>query len=795
MHTKTALLLFASFSAAASQGLSFEGYGNNVFAGEPTSRRTVSTLEGVDVGSGVSSSIVTGSMTFPRSGWHGFNCSFAGTSLAFVWVDGHLVCTDSKFRKDPTHPNITYSYVDSPLLVSNSRRTLPVRAHFYRNASVSGVQSSFTMRWGDNNTLCSPIPSDVLSASLGEAEETREKMQRSLVKGWGNWNNFNLLDVVRMPDSAVITTILCKDTQCINGTCIEPFRAGGVEVRVGARAADLSYSQLFVGNHSGALNVNVSIEFATSPDGKDMTLLVTPQKATTGPGHTLILKGRFAWYREGTVKTSSTSTMTLQGAGLDETVLYTSAGGVRGGDFLEFPLDNGAVVVSTKPTSVESAQMSFAALARAHQTHLEEEFGEKNMTEVAEAVQTSVMWNLMYTPLENGPFFPVSRAWDRVGDYSSTDFKYVIFDWDNFFASLLSSFVSRDLAYSNFIQTSKSKTAAGFIPNKSAAGLKSQDRSEPPVGAKVALELYNRFHDKWFLEVIFDDMLDWSNWFLRERTLAPLDMVCLGSWNELAVKQNPSSGYVGNTMHDAALESGLDNSPMYDGDFFNTSTHKMGLYDVGFNSLVASDAKALAEIARILNRDEAAALQSRADLLSHLISRHLWNDDLKIFTNRFQNNTMSTRISPTSFYPMLVKAATEEQAEAMAANWLMSPEHFCVSPSGDMKGNHDDCYWGLPSIQRADPAYPALGYWRGYVWGPLAQIVFWGLQQYETAAVVTGRKALCAQMKELLLSQWRDNRHICENYGPHKNTSDCTGDQFYHWGALTGYINLVEAGL
>ena len=24
-------------------------------------------------------------------------------------------------------------------------------------------------------------------------------------------------------------------------------------------------------------------------------------------------------------------------------------------------------------------------------------------------------------------------------------------------------------------------------------------------------------------------------------------------------------------------------------------------------------------------------------------------------------------------------------------------------------------YWGLPSIQHADPAFPALGYWRGYV--------------------------------------------------------------------------------
>ena len=27
-----------------------------------------------------------------------------------------------------------------------------------------------------------------------------------------------------------------------------------------------------------------------------------------------------------------------------------------------------------------------------------------------------------------------------------------------------------------------------------------------------------------------------------------------------------------------------------------------------------------------------------------------------------------------------------------------------------------------------DPAFPPLGYWRGYVWGPMAQLVYWSLQ-------------------------------------------------------------------
>ena len=44
----------------------------------------------------------------------------------------------------------------------------------------------------------------------------------------------------------------------------------------------------------------------------------------------------------------------------------------------------------------------------------------------------------------------------------------------------------------------------------------------------------------------------------------------------------------------------------------------------------------------------------------------------------------------------------------------MNSSRFCLSPSGDFAGNTDDCYWGLPSISADDPAFPQLGYWRGY---------------------------------------------------------------------------------
>jgi hypothetical protein len=61
--------------------------------------------------------------------------------------------------------------------------------------------------------------------------------------------------------------------------------------------------------------------------------------------------------------------------------------------------------------------------------------------------------------------------------------------------------------------------------------------------------------------------------------------------------------------------------------------------------------------------------------------------------------------------------------------------------------------------------------------------------------VRAARKALCAQATAMFLKQWHEHAHICENFSPHKNGTDCTGTKFYHWGALAGMISLEEEGL
>ena len=166
----------------------------------------------------------------------------------------------------------------------------------------------------------------------------------------------------------------------------------------------------------------------------------------------------------------------------------------------------------------------------------------------------------------------------------------------------------------------------------------------------------------------------------------------------------------------------------------NSNTFLMQLYDVGMSSMLVQEAYSLAHLADAIGRPEAAMLRERGDAMSALIGDYLWDEQGQIFTNKFVNNSFYRRISPTSFYALQTSGPNDTQASLMMEQWLHSPEHFCISPNGDFAGNKDTCYWGLPSIQAADPAYPPLGYWRGYVCAPPAAC------PYSPLAVVTRRR-------------------------------------------------------
>ena len=71
-------------------------------------------------------------------------------------------------------------------------------------------------------------------------------------------------------------------------------------------------------------------------------------------------------------------------------------------------------------------------------------------------------------------------------------------------------------------------------------------------------------------------------------------------------------------------------------------------------------------------------------------------------------------------------------------------------------------------------------------------LVYLGLAKYDDAET---RRAFAEKSYELFLKEWKEKRHVHENYNAILGTGDDVknSDRFYHWGALLGYVEYLES--
>ncbi len=131
-----------------------------------------------------------------------------------------------------------------------------------------------------------------------------------------------------------------------------------------------------------------------------------------------------------------------------------------------------------------------------------------------------------------------------------------------------------------------------------------------------------------------------------------------------------------------ALESGMDNSPLYDEDEIRFDTQKSvhKLWDVGLNSLYIHDCEVLAELAGILGKTaEQQELTQRAEKLKQNI-KQLWDEKNGFYYNyKTDEHCFSRRISPCNFYPLLTGTPSPQQFERMMNEHFFTPMNFTVN--------------------------------------------------------------------------------------------------------------------
>ena len=614
------------------------------------------------------------------------------------------------------------------------------------------------------------------------------QLQERLAQGWNTWDVQSVTSYVLLPDGLAIHVGLEHNTtELVDSFLANPLigrlARGAEQVTPGSHAWNGSYTDLtLTWRHT-------SLRIQSAHDGGGLVILATPldSEANTSMPPTLVFSVDYLWNRPGSVvrKPATIEARDARGtveihcvSGEPEGAGAAARPGMScgrdqdvnipvGGPYFAVDFRSPVAVSAGKAHTLAEIQ---AIIERAHEAYEHALASEGTRAPLVDAIETTIGWDTIYDPELHRVVTPVSRGWCT--GWGGT----VVFEWDTFFAASLAAVGDRDLAYANAIEALNGETPAGFVPNYArSGGWKSFDRSEPPVGAITVLALYEKFHDRWFLEDTFAPLLRWNRWWAEHRDRGGYLTWGSDGENQPLNLDDASAG----TRSGAILESGLDNSPMYDDTTYDSTTHQLEFADVGLMSLYIADCDALAQMAADLGKT--AAAKELAERSQHYRAKlaTLWDEKAGIFLNKdLHTGQSSLRLSPSNFYPLLAKAATAEQARRLIDEHLLNSAEFWGP-------------WVMPSIARNDPAFWDQKYWRGRIWGPMNYLVYLGLRNYGAPEI---NQEFARKSFLLFEKEWKANGHVHENYNAITGMGDDvdSSDRFYHWGALLALIEYMQ---
>jgi len=586
--------------------------------------------------------------------------------------------------------------------------------------------------------------------------------------GWNTWNTLNVLSYSHLPDGFTINLCIREysSVKMLRESLVGKSMDNEEKIFPGARSYDGSCSMLNLKYYDLELDVKTVVV------RDEQIIILTPLKwGKRVPA--LVIEACLMWGKEGSVSKSGNK---LYGECPDRGFEVFTTGKITAvqhtaslSPYIAVQLDE-PLVVSTCPCNVEEA-LRYYEEAKGRLDAQNSVYGDHS--EAYTAMKTCLAWDTIYEAEHDRICSPVSRIWNVVWN------GYVLFDWDTYFAALMASVENKQLAQLNAIAITDEITENGFIPNFGAAyNTKSRDRSQPPVGSFVCLEIYKRFPEKWFVERVFPSLMRWNRWFGKHRMIGD-GYMCWGSDPYDPVNDSPWEQET-LSLQAAAFESGMDNSPLYDDMVFDKKSHLMMLADVGLMGLYIQDCRCLTEMAKILGQEEVISeLMERKAKVEQALQT-LWDEDTGMFLNRnLTDGTLSSRIAPTNFYALQADCVTQIQKRRMMDEHFYNPEEFYGE-------------YIIPTIARNDPAFPEHGYWRGRIWAPTNFLTY-------TALKYAGLKKECDDLarksEELLLKEWRLYGHVHENYSCYDGLGcglPCS-DKFYHWGGLLAYIALDNA--
>ena len=298
--------------------------------------------------------------------------------------------------------------------------------------------------------------------------------------------------------------------------------------------------------------------------------------------------------------------------------------------------------------------------------------------------------------------------------------------WDSVFHALAIVQYNSELAKDAIRAVLSQQRDDGFIAHMMNP-VDCSDVTQPQVLAWGVWEVYQKTKDVSFLKESVDALENYLEWDIKNRDLNGNGLL---EWMS-------EPGY----LNCRCGESGMDNSPRFDGD--------ENVDAVDFSVFLAHDCMYLARIFKELeNGEKYEKWQGRYETTKKKINELLWDDEDGVYYDRLFSDNFSKVLTPVCFLPMFAGIATKEQAERMVKVLTDETLFWTENP--------------IPSVVKIHPTY-STDMWRGGVWLNYNYFVIKGLKNYgfDDLADVLRKKTL-----DMVNKWYKKTGSIFEFYAP-----------------------------
>ena len=265
--------------------------------------------------------------------------------------------------------------------------------------------------------------------------------------------------------------------------------------------------------------------------------------------------------------------------------------------------------------------------------------------------------------------------------------------WDSVFHALAIVTYNEELAKNSIRAVLSQIRPDGFMPHQMSP-TDSSDVTQPQVLAWGIWELYKKTGDKSLLTDNVDTLERYLVWDMENRDKNGNGLLeWLTEPDNLACKCG---------------ESGLDNSPRFD------FAYEMDAVD--FSTFACHDAMYLGYIFQEIGEcDKAKKWFDISENIKKQMNKLLWNEQDGVYYDRLLNGEHSSILTPASFFPMIAKIPSKEQAEKMVR--VLTDENLLWTNNP------------LATIAKSSDFF-STDMWRGGVWLNLNYFVIKGLKNY-----------------------------------------------------------------